>query len=129
MRPGAARMAAKPRRVSAPPRSPHAPARALRAWAHVVRSDFLERVRRHGFIVTLVVTLYFAYLFLPPNHARYVTLSIGASRGLYGSAWVGCQIAMLGSAFLSLVGFYLVKNAIDRDRRTGVGQILATTPL
>src|SRR5262249_29097699 len=28
-----------------------------------------------------------------------------------------------------LVGFYIVKNAVDRDRTTGVGQILAATPL
>ncbi len=31
--------------------------------------------------------------------------------------------------FVSLVGFYVVKNAVERDRRTGVGQILATTPM
>jgi len=38
-------------------------------------------------------------------------------------------MAILISPFLSLAGFYLVKNAIDRDLQTGVGQILATTPL
>jgi ABC-type transport system involved in multi-copper enzyme maturation permease subunit len=30
---------------------------------------------------------------------------------------------------MSLPGFYLVKNAISRDESTGVGQIIATTPL
>jgi hypothetical protein len=30
---------------------------------------------------------------------------------------------------LSLIGFYLVKNPIERDRKTGVGEILATTPM
>jgi len=30
---------------------------------------------------------------------------------------------------LSLPAFYLVKNAIERDEKTGVGQIIATTPL
>jgi hypothetical protein len=30
---------------------------------------------------------------------------------------------------MSFAGFYLVKNAITRDRHTGVGQIIATTPI
>jgi hypothetical protein len=30
---------------------------------------------------------------------------------------------------LPLVGFYLVKNAVERDRLSGVGQIIATTPI
>jgi hypothetical protein len=96
---------------------------------HLMRADYLERVRRHAFLVTLGLTVYFAYLSMPPNHSRYITLQIGDYRGLYNSAWVGCLVALMTSAFLSLVGFYLVKNAIERDRRTGVGPILATTPL
>jgi hypothetical protein len=38
-------------------------------------------------------------------------------------------VAVLCSALLSLPAFYLVKNAIARDEQTGVGQIIATTPL
>jgi len=38
-------------------------------------------------------------------------------------------VSLLASVWLSLVGFYIVKNAIDRDRKTRVGQILATTPI
>jgi len=33
------------------------------------------------------------------------------------------------TVFLSLFGFYLVKNSIERDTQTGVGQIIATTPI
>ena len=39
------------------------------------------------------------------------------------------MVALLGSMLLSLPGFYLVKNGVARDRETGVGQIIATTPL
>jgi len=39
------------------------------------------------------------------------------------------MIALLSSMILSLPGFYLVKNAVERDWETGVGQITATTPL
>jgi hypothetical protein len=101
----------------------------LRALAALARADYLERVRRHGFLVALGVTLYFAYVFLPPASSNVVTLEIAEHRGIYDSAWVGCAVAMLASTFLGLGGFFLVKNAIERDRRTGVGQILATTPI
>ena len=95
----------------------------------LARADFLERVRRHSFLVTLGFAVFAAFMFLPPNPSKYATLNLGGHRGIYNSAWVGSLVAMLSVIFLSLAGFYLVKNAIERDRRTGVGQILAATPL
>ena len=95
----------------------------------VARADFLERTRRYSFLITLLVMIWGAYVFLPPNHARYATFELGGHRGIYNSAWVGSLVAMLSSVFLSIAGFYLTKNTVERDRRTGVGQILAATPL
>lgn len=100
-----------------------------RVLFQLARADFLERVRRHSFLVTLGFTVFAAYLFLPPNHAKYATLNLAGHRGIYNSAWVGSLVAMLSVTFLSLAGFYLVRNAVERDRRTGVGQVLAATPL
>lgn len=102
---------------------------SLAALFQLVRADFLERVRRHSFLVTLGFTLYAAYMFLPPNHAHYATLDLGGHRGVYNSAWVGTLVAMMAVSFLSLASFYLVKNAVERDRQTGVGAILAATPM
>ncbi len=96
---------------------------------HLARADFFERVRRHGFLVALLFSVYAAYLFLPPNPSKYATLKLGEYRGVYNSAWIGTAVAMLCTVFISMVGFFVVKNAVERDRRTGVGQILATTPI
>jgi hypothetical protein len=93
------------------------------------RADFLERTRRYSFFVTLAIAIFCAYAYIPPAEADGVTFSLGGYRGIYNSAWIGAIIAVLCSALLSIPGFYLVKNAIERDRETGVGQILATTPL
>ena len=93
----------------------------------IARADFLERVRRPGYLVTLGFMVYAAHLFLPPNHARYATFRIADFRGVYNSHWVGVASAMLASIFVSFAGFYLVKNAVERDRRTGVGAIVAAT--
>jgi hypothetical protein len=50
-------------------------------------------------------------------------------RGIYNSAWIGALMSLVVTTFLSLVGFYVVKNTIERDRSTRVGQILASTPM
>ena len=95
----------------------------------IARADFLERSRRPGFLVTMAVTLYAAYVFLPPNHASYATFQFGGHRGIYNSAWVGSAVSLLAAVFLSMVGFYVVKNAVAGDRRARVGPLLAATPM
>jgi hypothetical protein len=70
-----------------------------------------------------------AYLFVPTPDASYVTIDIDGYRGVYNSAWIGAAVAMLAGAYLGLVSFYVVKGAVSRDRETGVGQIIATTPI
>ena len=95
----------------------------------LARADVLERTRRFSFLVTLAAALAAGYAFLPPQAASYVTLRLGDHRGVYNSAWVGAAISLLTSAFLGLIGFYLVRDTVGRDRRTGVGPLLAATPL
>jgi len=101
--------------------------RSLRTLYHLARADFLQRTRSYGFLITLGLTLYVAYIFIPPNHSSYATLAISGHRGVYNSAYLGSLMALLISPFLSLAGFYLVKNCMDRDVQTRVGQILAAT--
>jgi len=101
----------------------------LRILGQLVRADFLERTRRYSFFITLGVMLYVGYSAVPPAESGMLTVDLGDVRGVYNSAWIGSMIALLSSMLLSLPGFYLVKNGIARDRETGVGQIIATTPL
>lgn len=101
----------------------------LRVLAQLIRADLRERTRRYSFLITLGVMVYLGYLATPPAAANALTVDLGNLRGVYNSAWIGSMIALFSSMLLSLPGFYLVKNAIERDRRTGVGQIIAATPL
>lgn len=101
----------------------------LRILYQLARADFLERVRRYSFLITLALTLYFCYICVPPNHARYITLQIAGHRPIYNSAYIATLVALEATQILSFAGFYLVKNAIGRDEQTGVGQILAATRL
>ena len=96
---------------------------------HLMRADFLERVRNYSFLVTIGLTIFLGYIFIPPLDAPYITVDLGGHRGIYNSAWVANVIALLSILFLSLAGFYIVKNVVERDEQTGVGQIIATTPI
>jgi hypothetical protein len=96
-----------------------------RVLYHLVRADFLERVRRYSFLLTLAFAVYLGYA----AFAGKIMLRLDDYRGIYNSAWLGGLMGIVASCFLSLVGFYVVKNAIQRDQQTRVGQILATTPM
>ena len=97
---------------------------------HLARADFLERVRRYSFLITLLAIVVFTYLCLPAVDApALLYVNLGAGRPIYSSAWIGLAVTTLMAEFFPLFGFYLVKNTIERDRRTGVGEIIATMPI
>lgn len=98
---------------------------AVSAIFAVARADFLERVRRYSFFLTVLFAVLLGY----GAATGRIAIKLGDYRGVYTSAWIGTMVALVTTCFVSLVGFYIVKNAIDRDRQTGVGQILAATPL
>jgi hypothetical protein len=97
----------------------------MRAVLAIARADFLERVRRYSFLFTLGFALYLGYLATAGN----LVLQVGNMRGIFNSAWIGALLALVAADFISLAGFYFVKNTIERDRETRVGQILAATPI
>jgi hypothetical protein len=101
----------------------------LRKLYHLTWADFIERIRRYSFLVILALTVYAGYLFVPPEGADYLVLQLGLKRGIYNSSWIGLMFGFIAAMHLTLLGFYLVKNAVERDRQTGVGQIIATTPI
>jgi hypothetical protein len=99
---------------------------APRALYHMARADFLERARRYSFLIMLGMVVWLGYaaatgilvLSVPPNYV-----------GVINSPWVGALMTVTVGLFLGWFGFYLVKGSVARDYETGVGQILATTPL
>ncbi|MFZ5979644.1 MAG: hypothetical protein ACOYVF_03345 [Candidatus Zixiibacteriota bacterium] len=91
----------------------------------LVLADFRERTRRYSFMLTLLGVLFFGYLVATDQY----TIRLSNYRGIFNSAWIGALMTLTGTITLSIAGFYLVKNSISRDRITGVGQILAATPV
>ncbi len=101
----------------------------LRVLYQTMRADFLERVRSYQFLIVLGLMVAVVYLFVPTPGADYVTIDLEGYRGIYNSAWIGGSVAMLVAGYLGLLAFYAVKGSVNRDRETGVGQIIASTPL
>jgi hypothetical protein len=91
----------------------------------ILLADFRDRTRRTSFLVTLCLVIYLGYAV----NTGQVLIKLDDYRGIYNSAWVGGLMTLVITFFLGLAGFYLVKNTIDRDERTGVGQIIASTPI
>ncbi len=106
----------------------------LRILYHLARADFYERTRRFSFLVTLAGVILIGVLV---NNGT-IFLSLGSIepnlypssyRGELNSAWIGTMTVLVLNLFLGLFAYYLVSDCIKRDIRTGVGQIIATTPI
>jgi hypothetical protein len=92
---------------------------------HLVCASFLERVRRRNFqVVMLGITL----MGLAIATGRLV-LRLDIYLGEYNSAWVGALVAGSTTVLLCFANFFIVKNAIELDRDTGVAELVAATPM
>jgi hypothetical protein len=101
----------------------------MSALLGIAVADFRERTRRPAYLVTLAAAVGLGWLAIPPADSVWVIMDAGGYRGLYDGAWVGTVTALAGGLWLMLGGFYVVRGTITRDRLTGVGQVLAATPL
>ncbi len=92
----------------------------MSAVLSIAGADAAERMRRFAFVVTIAAALYAGYLYVPDIHAGYATVAMNGHRGAYSSAYLAAAISILTSAFLGLIGFYLVRGALERDRTLDV---------
>jgi hypothetical protein len=98
----------------------------LRVLYHLARADFLERIRRYSFLLMLGLVVWLGYL---SASGQFRMRIFPDYIGVINSAWVGGTMTVTVSFLLGFVGFYIVKGSVSRDYETGVGQIMATTPL
>ncbi|MCY7420209.1 MAG: hypothetical protein LH478_00465, partial [Chitinophagaceae bacterium] len=87
-------------------------------YISIIKGDYRQRTRSYAFLITLAISLYMAYAFIPAAGAAYTTVKIGKYIGENNSAWIGYVTAMMTSIFLALLGFYLVNNTIKKDKDT-----------
>ncbi len=95
----------------------------MSALVALALADFRERVRRRSFLAILAGV---SWLGLQAIEGR-IGVYLGSWTGVPDSAWAGGVMALVGSTFLGVAGFWVVKGSVARDAESGVGQILATT--
>ena len=54
----------------------------------MIKGDYLQRTRSYAFLITLAISLYIAYTFVPAPDAAYTTVRIGNFVGEYNAAWI-----------------------------------------
>jgi len=95
----------------------------------IAGADFAERTRRFAFLLTVAAALFAGYLFVPDPHAGYSAVIMNGHPGLYSSAFLGTAMAILCSTFISLVGFFLVRGSVERDRELEVDGLVCSSPV
>ncbi|MFE6055421.1 ABC transporter permease subunit [Kitasatospora sp. NPDC056446] len=98
-------------------------------------ADFRERRRRPAYLVVLLGTLALGLLAAPVGAggaggaSTWQIFQVSGYRGLYTSGYVGTVTALGGAVWLALAGFGITRGTVTGDERSGVGQILAATPM
>ncbi len=93
----------------------------------IVKASYLQHIRSYSFLITLGLSLYAAYAFIPSPDAGYTTIRFGNHVGNYNSSWIGYVTAIMSSAFLSLFGYFLVSGGIKKDIDLKLGQLISAT--
>lgn len=95
----------------------------------IALADARERSRRLVYLVVLLAAVGFGCIVLPDPASGWQVVQIGPYGGRYTSAYVGTTMALSAVVWLWLAGFFLVRGSVARDVDSGVGQILAATPM
>jgi len=96
---------------------------------HMMLADLRERARSPKFLVIIGLAMLAGYAYIPATDSETLAIALGPWRGLNNSAWIGTVFGILTVIIMPVLGYFLVKNAIELDRRTNVGRVIATTPI
>jgi len=97
---------------------------ARKVWA-VAKADFKERMRGAPAWMAMIVGGFLCYLAVTGK----ATVTLPFARGVWNSAWSAGTMATLAANYLTLVCFFVVRSAVQRDEETGAGKLMAAAPV
>ena len=97
---------------------------ARKTWA-VAKADFKERMRRAPAWMAMIVGGFLCYLAVMGK----ATVTLPYARGVWNSAWCAGTMATLAANYLTLVCFFVIRSAVQRDEETGAGRLIAASPV
>jgi hypothetical protein len=95
----------------------------------VALADVRARLRRPGVAVLLVAAAVGAWLAIPDPVPGSGLMMLEGARVLYTSPALAFGTASVFAMLLSLFGFYLVSNALERDVRSRIAPVIAASPV
>jgi len=101
----------------------------LSRTAAVASADLRARLRRPAAAVLLVATAVAAWFAIPDPSPTSGLLQIGGARVLYTSPALAFATAAFLAFPLSLFGFYVASNALERDVRARIATVVAASPV
>jgi hypothetical protein len=102
---------------------------SLHRLGAVVSADLRSRLRRPSALVLTAGAAVAAVLAIPDPAPGGGLLRIAGARALYTSSTLAFATAVLLCVVLSFFGFYVVRHAVLRDARLGLGFVIASTPV
>ena len=96
---------------------------------YFVKYNLIRQLRTNRFLLTIAISILFAFICVPSAANGYEVFYLGGVRGIYNSAWLGALAASLSMIVLWLPGFFMLRNQISEDERNKLGQIIASTPM
>lgn len=103
----------------------------MRSIVGIARADFKERSRRFSFIAIMAAALFLAFWFVPQEGGGIQVMAIQPDRFVQGGnpTWIPLASAWGLGFFLPLVGFFYLRNAIAFDEKSGVSQLISSSPV
>ncbi len=97
--------------------------------ARIAYTNVIHKSRKYSFLCTVGLCIVLSIMYLPSDNSIINVLNFNGYRGIYNSSWIGSGVALLTSMFLSLIGFYYIRNSISEDNKNNIGLIIASTPI
>ena len=97
--------------------------------AAVALADVRARLRRPGVAVLLLLAAVGAWLAIPDPAPGSGLMKIGGARVLYTSPALAFATASFFAVLLSLFGFYVASNGLERDRQARIAHVVAASPV
>ncbi len=96
----------------------------------VASADFKERSRRFSFIAIMALALFAAFWFVPRDDGSLQVMTIQPNVFLQAGnpSWIPMASAWGMGFFLPLIGFYFLRSTIVFDEKSGVSQLILSSP-
>ncbi len=97
----------------------------------IAKSDFKERSRRFSFLALCALSVLAAFLFVPNSEAEMTSIAVDVDYFLQGTnwSWIPMASALCTGMLLPVAGFFYLRNTLSFDRKTGMIDLIYTSPV